>query len=84
TENTATSISGTAKISFYPNPTPDYALISYEGFKLGKVVIYGMDGRIVGESINTACARPDGSCLLESTFCGFGHEKMRLWQAARL
>jgi hypothetical protein len=54
TENAATTVAGTAKISFYPNPTPNYALISYDGFRLGKVVIYGMDGRIVGESYNTA------------------------------
>lgn len=41
-------------IRFYPNPTPNYALISHQGFKLGKVVIYGMDGRMVGESTNPA------------------------------
>ena len=65
----STTNSASAKISFCPNPTPNYALISYEGFKLGKVVIYGMDGRIVGESINTAVldlmALPAGKYILQ-------------------
>ena len=69
TENAATSVAGTSKISFYPNPTPNYALISYEGFKLGKVMIYGMDVRIVGESANTAVldlmALPAGKYILQ-------------------
>lgn len=63
------SVPRDVSISFYPNPTPDYALISYQGFQLGKIKVFGMDGRLVSESTNTAVLElrnlPAGQYLLK-------------------
>jgi PAP2 superfamily len=41
-------------VRFYPNPTTNFSLISYEGFRFGKAVVYDLTGRLVLESSNPA------------------------------
>jgi hypothetical protein len=41
-------------IQFYPNPTTNYALISYDGFRFGKIGVYDLSGRLLLESPNPA------------------------------
>ncbi len=41
-------------VQFYPNPTTNFSLISYSGFRFGKTVVYDLTGRLVLESTNTA------------------------------
>lgn len=57
------------KFQVYPNPTANYALISYDGFKLGKVVVYDLMGRVMMESENTAvldlASLPAGKYLIK-------------------
>lgn len=58
------------KFQVYPNPTANYALISYDGFKLGKVVVYDLMGRMMMESENTAvldlASLPAGKYLIKA------------------
>ncbi len=41
-------------MQFYPNPTTNFSLISYSGFRFGKAVVYDLAGRLVMESANPA------------------------------
>ncbi len=41
-------------VQFYPNPTTNYSLISYSGFRFGKAVVYDLTGRLLLESANPA------------------------------